>query len=1127
MINRVNFILTGLLLIFTHTKVYGDLQQGLVSAYNTGCPNDFTKTCNVQCPNGNYLLDDKGCPMCACMPSEQKRVESCPQIKCRANCGTDGYQMDENGCQTCKCVKKANVQCSRVMCRMFCQYGFKRDENGCEYCACNIQPQQCPALSCQRSCSKGYRKDYSGCPTCDCDCPPLICPSTNQSCSNYKKDADGCTTCVCDDQQDKNVDRCPVLDCSLDCQHGLQRDENGCRLCSCNRCPLQMCRMFCMYGFRRNEEGCEVCECDWTPVAEKIQCSERFPCQGARVCNLNLKLCEAVNPDSINWFVFDFDVKSDLFQDPRFVQAFKNGFINNVAQKYGLEPTQITVSSVEQNGLTAFQILPFFAENMIEFQKKMDQIDIDLNSYEFRSVLPAVTNTIEPDQQIYPLPTPLNRFADKFKNFTSKSIKFTIGTLVLLLIGTVLIGIMYIHTCRRRMKHRSGSKVPICDPSYQPAPTEDDHYHAVHAPDDFKITIDLITDNKVLRAGIDKRPGRFTTVSRGFKELPSLLSMSFVSSTNVETSSRIPSANKKENDEQATAKPSSRPSSAAQKTAAAIDSGISANVPAPAPGQQELDLSTITSPADAPQHDVIQETVDQEPSAPPTDPSLNSIASTAKSSRPPSARQPADAVILDESTTSAQTGSRPPSASVKTDQLRVHGYTLNTTSSRPSSASQTTDITTLSETLNSALTTNSRPSSAKQAITTDLSSAPQTSFRPSSARQVETNDSVSVPQTSSRPSSAKQTTVNDLNSSPQAISRPSSAKQATTNDLDTVPQAGSRPPSARQSTAIDPNSASQVGSRPSSAKQTPSSDSNSALEGTSRPSSTRQSTANDPNSASQAGSRPSSAKQATTNDLNSVPQTSSRPPSARQTTTIDPNSASQVTSRPSSAKQTPPSDSNSALEGTSRPSSAKQATTNDLNSVPQTSSRPPSARQTTTIDPNSASQVTSRPSSAKQTQPSDSNSTSQIGSRPSSAKQATTNDLNTVPQAGSRPPSARQSTAIDPNSGSQVGSRPSSAIKNSRPSSSTQRTTDTNSYGISSEVHTNSVLFNGSESDVTQPIIGRPPSAVKTLATDKSNVGATIIDSISPRLCDDNSSYETNHTIQRIGSASRVSHNEA
>ena len=30
-----------------------------------------------------------------------------------------------------------------------------------------------------------------------------------------------------------------------------------------------------------------------------------------------------VNPDNINWFVFDFDVKSDLFQDQRFVQAFK------------------------------------------------------------------------------------------------------------------------------------------------------------------------------------------------------------------------------------------------------------------------------------------------------------------------------------------------------------------------------------------------------------------------------------------------------------------------------------------------------------------------------------------------------------------------------------------------------------------------------------------------------------------------------------------------------------------------------------------------------------------------------------------------------------------------------------
>lgn len=52
--------------------------------------------------------------------------------------------------------------------------------------------------------------------------------------------------------------------------------------------------MFCMYGFRRHPEtGCELCECDWTPISERIACDERIPCTGTRVCNLQLKFCEA------------------------------------------------------------------------------------------------------------------------------------------------------------------------------------------------------------------------------------------------------------------------------------------------------------------------------------------------------------------------------------------------------------------------------------------------------------------------------------------------------------------------------------------------------------------------------------------------------------------------------------------------------------------------------------------------------------------------------------------------------------------------------------------------------------------------------------------------------------------
>ncbi len=131
------------------------------------CPNNLATTCNLRCTNGNYLLDTNGCPTCACTSdSSVKRIDppqtSCPLRKCRANCGDAGYKIDENGCQTCECASKSQVQCSRVMCRMFCVNGFGRDENGCEICKCNDSPQPCPAVNCPNTCLNGYRKDYSG-----------------------------------------------------------------------------------------------------------------------------------------------------------------------------------------------------------------------------------------------------------------------------------------------------------------------------------------------------------------------------------------------------------------------------------------------------------------------------------------------------------------------------------------------------------------------------------------------------------------------------------------------------------------------------------------------------------------------------------------------------------------------------------------------------------------------------------------------------------------------------------------------------------------------------------------------------------------------------------------------------
>lgn len=137
------------------------------------CPDDLLGNCNLQCYNGDYLINENGCPICQCRtPMPDRSKIACPMMKCRANCGDLGYVIDENGCQTCKCASdnrqvdivppKETVECSRVMCRMFCVNGFRRDTNGCEVCQCNDEPQPCPSVNCQNLCPNGYRKDYSG-----------------------------------------------------------------------------------------------------------------------------------------------------------------------------------------------------------------------------------------------------------------------------------------------------------------------------------------------------------------------------------------------------------------------------------------------------------------------------------------------------------------------------------------------------------------------------------------------------------------------------------------------------------------------------------------------------------------------------------------------------------------------------------------------------------------------------------------------------------------------------------------------------------------------------------------------------------------------------------------------------
>ncbi|UJR36259.1 hypothetical protein I4U23_028989 [Adineta vaga] len=431
------------------------------------CPTNLATTCNLRCTNGNYLLDTKGCPTCACTSEASiKRIGrppiNCPLVKCTEDCGDRGYKLNANGCRTCECssvdskgiASKPRVECSDLMCRMHCVHGFRRDENECELCQCNDSPQPCPKLNCQNTCSNGYRKDYSGCPTCKCN---------GDKSQKTIDDNNGCS---------------PMTNCKLNCKYGYERDLVGCQLCSCNQCPVQKCRMYCMYGFKKNNDGCDVCECNWEPVSENIQCSERIPCKGNRVCNVDLHLCELVSGEKINYFVYDFDIDTKLYNDPKFVATFKNGLINNIATKYGLEPAQILVSSVERNGITGFQIMPYYLENMGQFQRKMDQIDLDLSSKEFRTVLPAVVNAVDKNMHVSSKSL-WSLFVNKKCLGSIYGISVLIGIVALILAG------LYIFITRQCniYPRRSESKSPIFDTPYHPAPTEEEQYHAVHAPD--------------------------------------------------------------------------------------------------------------------------------------------------------------------------------------------------------------------------------------------------------------------------------------------------------------------------------------------------------------------------------------------------------------------------------------------------------------------------------------------------------------------------------------------------------------------------------------------------------------------------------------------------------------------
>jgi hypothetical protein len=416
--------------------------------------------------------------------------------------------------------------------------------------------------------------------------------------------------------------------------------------------------------------------------------------------------------------------------------------------------------------------------------------------------------------------------------------------------------------------------------------------------------------------------------------------------------------------------------------------------------------------------------------------------------------------------------SRIHSANNKAKEETTMGNTNRTTekTSRPPSASQKTAADT-SRALVIAATGAGISPDAPAAGSDEPTLTTVTSFeRPPSANQQLTTDS----STEFRPRSAPKNASQDPNNRPSSAAKVDLALDSTTTEVKT-----SRLSSANQKTdelASHGYSIVTTNSRPSSASQK----------------------VDEPTI--KTNSRPSSASQKIDEPTT---KTNSRPPSARQKTD---ESTTTISSRPPSAKQ-----------------KTDESAVNDSTTKTSTSSRPPSASQKAnelTANNSTTAPVGSRPPSANQKSnefnANDSNIVP-IDSRASTASQTTditnVNELNNITAPiNSRPPSANQKTD-------------STTVRTgSRPPSASRKQDETTTGDSKTEQQTTSLLFNSNDPNITQPIIGRPPSAAKKAPTDESDTTASpnTLTENGPSS-NENNPIETTPTTPRIGSASKNS----
>jgi hypothetical protein len=90
-----------------------------------------------------------------------------------------------------------------------------------------------------------------------CTCATMSCP---MPLCTLKTDRSMKSFCSCLSPNDLH---CQSFNCDKHCPYNYSIDsETGCPTCECNPCPILICTKNCTYGLKRNDVGCPICVCE-------------------------------------------------------------------------------------------------------------------------------------------------------------------------------------------------------------------------------------------------------------------------------------------------------------------------------------------------------------------------------------------------------------------------------------------------------------------------------------------------------------------------------------------------------------------------------------------------------------------------------------------------------------------------------------------------------------------------------------------------------------------------------------------------------------------------------------------------------------------------------------------------